>query len=370
MNYRPNLIYQPCYYSYADILQAFQVGKPLKPEQLNFLLWHARQLSSTHLDPVLRYYKIGERHHHFPGCIHSFIAADDLLSRESVQRFKEKLETLLKNQHHGVMVKFTGEQLHNLMSNAQIEHIIYFDNNKLVVESPIFRGKRVHAYFFQVGNIVGIIRYELVKDALKSETDALVYFEELRKRELTEYIHEFYRKYNEDVELLKKQQFELQEILSKIQLDRNQLQDDILQNDMSQKAALENEFIEHQHRFVETPQYQTLPNEQMLPEHLFIQQRMQYENELQNESLEAELEEVEQADTKLIEQKRLQNEQLQKQKLEQFIAEQNRLEKERVEKNRYPTHIPDYHKEIYKSPSIFPPRLELKHVYVDTKKEE
>lgn len=367
MNYRPNLIFQPCYYSYGDILHAFEAGKPLKPEQLNFLLWHARQLSGTHLDPVLKYYKIGEKHHHYPGCIHSFLIADELNSQESSIHFREKLETLLRAQHHGVMVRFTGEQLSNFMTAQQIPHVIYFDNNKLVVESPIFRGKRVHAYFFQVGDIVGIIRYELVKDAPLSETDALVYFEELHKRELTEYIHEFYRKYNEDIELLKKQQAELQETLEKIQLDRHQQDKDALKKDLQQVTSIEQNFLDHQQKFTETPQYKILPEDEVLRDHL-LQQSLEFEKQLQNESSEAELAEIETADAKIIEEKHLKDERIRKHYVEQYIAYQNLLEQKRIENDIRKTKIPDLHQ--FQPSTTFPPRYELKLEIPTTNKKE
>ena len=340
MTYRPSLILQPCHNSYAAILHAFQSGKPLSAEQLNFLLWHARQLSSAHLDPLLKYYKIGKPHTYQHSCVHSFLVADELENKESTERFKFKLECLLQEQHHGIMAKFTMIQFEHLMAIEHVPHLVYFDSNRIVIDSPLFRGKKAHVYFFQWGNIIGIVKFEVVKDAPIYETNALVYFEERRNRELTEFIHDFYLKYNADMELLNKQQYELQEQLRRFNL----------QNEMVQKDVLEKELLEYQNRLTEAENYEHLKNERLLNQHI-------EQERLENE--------------KIYQEKLLQEELLEAQQQKEQLTEEKNLESQRVIEEKLEAQIADLHKDPnYRPSTIFPPRYEMRPPFpVDKSKE-
>lgn len=353
MYHQPSLILQPCQNSYADILLAFQSGKPLTVDQLNFLLWHARQLSTAHLDPVLKYYKIGQ-HRHYHSCIHSFLVADELDNKESTHRFQEKLESILQEQHHGIMAKFSLTQFEHLMAVEHIPHLVYFDGNRIVVESPLIRGKKAHAYFFQWGSIIGIVRYEIVREAPISETNAIVYFEERRKRELTEFIHDFYLKYNADIEFLINQQLELQERFHKLQL----------QKEIIQKEVLEKELLAYQQKLTvasPAPHYQPAQIDHTLADQLQEQERLEHEKEFQQKILQEELLEAEELEEVLSEQQRLEKERIAQEKLEETISEQKRLEKDQEEKEKLKAQIPDLHKE-YSPSSIFPPRYVLRPI--------
>lgn len=323
MHLKPTLMLQPCHESYAAILHAFQQGKPLSEEQLNFLLWHARQLSDAHFDPILRDYKIGK------SCVHSFLVADELDTPESVSRFREKLEALLREQQHGVMTQFTLSQLNHLIAIEHIPHFIYFDGNRIVVDSPIFRGKKVHACFFKWGNIIGIVRYEVVRDAPLSETHAFVYFAESKKKELTEFIHDFYLKYNADFELIKKQQIMIQGELNKLNLEKELIQREVLEKELLEKHAIVNEL----------PHYE-MHSEPQMAQYLAEQSCLQHEKEnldkLVNENL------------------------LEEENINYELSEQKRVEQLRSAQEHMEIRIPDLHKNFTNSfSSVFPPRYQL-----------
>lgn len=326
MHFKPTLMLQPCHNSYASILHAFQQGKPLTNEQLNFLLWHARQLSNAHFDPILRIYKIGQ------SCVHSFLVADELNTQESTHRFKDKLEALLREQQHGVMTQFTLNQFEHLIAIEHIPHFVYFDGNRIVVDSPIFRGKKVHACFFQWGNIIGIVRFEVTRDAPIIDTNAYVYFEERNKRELTEFIHDFYLKYNADFELIQKQQIMLQEQLDKLNLEKEQLKKELLEKELLEKQALVNESPHHE-----------LHSEPPFNQFISEQERVQHEKEYQDKIANEELLETEKIDDELSEKKRL---------------EQQRLAQKKLEES-----IPDLHKDFTnRFSTVFPPRYQPKPI--------
>ena len=65
-------------------------------------------------------------------------------------------------------------------------------------------------------------------------------------------------KYNADIELLNKQQFELQEKLHKLQLQKEVFQKDVLQN----------ELLAYQHRLTEAHDYQALQNDHIITDQL------------------------------------------------------------------------------------------------------
>ncbi len=345
MSHRPVLVPQPCQNTYEAILHTFQADKPLTPGQLNFLLWHAKQLSGAHFDPIIRAYKIGER------CVHSFLVADELKNVESTHRFKEKLESLLQDQQHGIMAKFTIAQFQNLTAIEHIIHFVYFDGNRIVVESPLIRGKKAHAYFFQWGNIIGIVRYEIVREALISETDAIVYFELRNKRELTEFMHAFYLKYNADFELINEKQVILQELLHKLNLEKENLN----------KALVEKELLEKKDYLNKLPHEEPHFNPKLVEQEI-AQNEKKYLDEIEQ----AEVLDAEKSDYELIEQQRLEQEQLKEEKLEKNNREIQEKEEERVKQQRslqakhIEEHIPDLHKDFNnRLSSIFPPRYQL-----------
>ena len=108
MSFKPQLLLQPVQNSTADILKCFTLGKPLSCDQINFVAWHQKQLSSAEFDPVYKYYIETAKKRHEQGS--TFLLSAKELNADAAKQFKKRLSLLLEKRTSSVHISLTPEQ--------------------------------------------------------------------------------------------------------------------------------------------------------------------------------------------------------------------------------------------------------------------
>ena len=123
---RPKLILQPIHNSSADILQSFASGKPLTSDQMRFLEWHQRELSSAEFDPVLKYYLEYYKKHHQKQYQATFLLPHEELNFEDIQRLKKRIKLFIQKNAHRVAIGLsqTVPEVLNAISIMEIEGVV------------------------------------------------------------------------------------------------------------------------------------------------------------------------------------------------------------------------------------------------------
>lgn len=178
---RPTLILQPVHNSSADILRCFAQGKPLSGNQLNFLDWHEKQLSSHTFDPVLKYYLQSNRkkfRYHS-----SFLLPHEILNKAAIEAFKKRLALFLRGKYHRVILGMSQKQFFQFQQiNAQ--ELIFWHGNQYLTGAPFIPGGIPPVIYFQWGNYFGVAKYVILAGEKALRGNLLVYFEDLEERTL------------------------------------------------------------------------------------------------------------------------------------------------------------------------------------------
>lgn len=200
---RPTFILQPVGDSSTEILRTFAHDKPLNPEQINFLNFHQKQLSSKEFDPILRYYLqryTGDNKFHT-----SFLLTHEIINHESIKQLKKRIQILLTNQpKKSVSIPFTQKQFLEF-KQAGIGELIFWHGNQFLTGAPSFPGGTPPVLFFQWGNFFGIVKYVVLAEEKALKTNILIYFEDRQDRELDLCVKE----YNLRIDSEKRQQHDL-----------------------------------------------------------------------------------------------------------------------------------------------------------------
>ncbi len=171
---------------HAQLIKAFDAGKPLSAEQHHFLNWHYAQLSSPHLDPLLRYYRAPRASFLLP--------ANTVLTPTIIAHFKKRLALMLHHVAHGVEVKLTPPQFQALKTLTG-DALIFYHGNHYLTGALFFPGGVAHVDYFQWGNLYGVVKYEFLMGETEVEGNILVYFEDMEERLLEECVKDYERKH-------------------------------------------------------------------------------------------------------------------------------------------------------------------------------
>ena len=198
---RPTLILQPIHNSSADILKCFAIGKPLSPEQVNYLDWHQQELSSFSLDPVLQYYLKAIRDHRHK-YMSSFLIPHEELNLQDVQKLKKRIQSLLqqniKTSH--VVISLTQKQLVEFKEYT-IQELIFWHGNQFLTGAPFYPGGIAPVIYFQWGNLFGIVKYVVLPGEKQLKANILVYFEDMQERELDQCVAEYSERLKNEIQL-------------------------------------------------------------------------------------------------------------------------------------------------------------------------
>ncbi|MHB1946512.1 MAG: hypothetical protein ACYCQI_00175 [Gammaproteobacteria bacterium] len=178
---KPSLILQPTHQSSADILKSFTDGKPLSPDQLHFLDWQQKQLSSAQFDPVLKYYlqfnKMHTEKHRG-----SFLLHDEIINHEAIQKLKERIKLFLQ-QKAKVAIPLNQNQFLKFLELTMNE-LIFWHGNQLLTGAPMYPGGIPPVIFLQWGNYFGIVKYLVLSGEKALKANLMIYFQDMQERNL------------------------------------------------------------------------------------------------------------------------------------------------------------------------------------------
>jgi len=201
---RPKLILQPIHNSSVDILQSFASGKPLTSDQMRFLEWHQRELSSAEFDPVLKYYLEYYKKHHQKQYQATFLLPHEELNFEDIQRLKKRIKLFIQKNAHRVAIGLSQKQFLKFKEyNAQ--ELIFWHGNQALTGAPYLPGGIPPVIFFQWGNLFGIVKYLILAEEKALRSNILIYFEDMADRYLEQCVIDYQQKIKEELS----QQYEL-----------------------------------------------------------------------------------------------------------------------------------------------------------------
>lgn len=264
----PTLIFQPfSHQTTTDIIRCFKQGNPLTPEQINFLYWHAPQLSSKAFDPVLFYYLTSRTGYNFATkssqpsynkmnrealtllkkrivamqettqintekyhgatfdpvfqqytMVHhdykkelstttSFLLPEEKINRKSITSLQKRLDVMLsQNPKHAVEIPVTQKKLLQFVKYT-IQDLIFWRGNHFLTGDPFYPGGIPPLIHFQWGNYFGIVKYTVIAGEKAVMGNYLLYFEEMGERDLEQCILEYQKHKKEELRAANKNTF-------------------------------------------------------------------------------------------------------------------------------------------------------------------
>lgn len=198
---RESLILQPIHNSSTDILRSFATGKPLSGDQINFLDWHQKELSSPSFDPVLRFYlqllrKRARRYHA------SFLLPHEELNFADIEKLKKRIQIFLKEKASQVTISLTEKQLLKFKELTSKE-LLFWHGNQFLTGAPFFPGGIPPVIFFQWGNLFGVVKYVILPGEKALKTNILIYFEDMQDRYLDQCVLDYNQHLENEIKLQK-----------------------------------------------------------------------------------------------------------------------------------------------------------------------
>jgi hypothetical protein len=176
-----------------------QEGKPIPRELLNFAKYGKYPLSITH-DTIEREieYALHNFYEHRPSYLERQLKklGGVNLNLKNASTIAITIKQLYQQVYYDVLKQGKGIELHLTQQQfAEIRPIIskimYFHGNQTLTGAPYFMGGVPHVFFFQWGNLLGVIRYTSAPTEKALIGDLLVYFEDLEDRTFEETMQEY-----------------------------------------------------------------------------------------------------------------------------------------------------------------------------------
>jgi len=197
---KPTLILQPLHDTTGAIVKSFILGKPLAPDQVNFLDWHRNQLSDPTFDPILKYY-LKSPHHYHNNLQASFLLPHEKMNRESIALLKKRLGVMLQaNPQHRVVISLTQEQLLKFKKYT-IQDLIFWHGNQFLTGAPFYPHGTPPLILFQWGNYFGIVKYVVIAGEKAVMGNLLLYVEEMQERSLDRCVFDYQKQMDKDLKL-------------------------------------------------------------------------------------------------------------------------------------------------------------------------
>lgn len=185
---KPTLVLQPIHNSSADMLRCFAEGKPLSTDQMNFLEWHEVELSSAALDPLIKYYlEAQKRRRKHMG---NFLLPHEELNFEDIKKLKDRIHATLKDKYSHAAVEMSEKQYLKFKKYAESE-LIYWTGNEFTSGAKFYVGGVMPAIFFQWAEFFGVWKYAMIHADKQFRAKHIIYFEEMRNRDLNQCVNEY-----------------------------------------------------------------------------------------------------------------------------------------------------------------------------------
>ncbi|GEM_PF-1585694 len=216
---RPTLILHPLHQSTADIVHRFTLGKPLSPDQMNYIDWHQIELSDPQFDSILKYY-LKSRSSHAAHLHTSFLLPHEIMNKESIELLKKRIAILLKeNQSNRIVMQLTHKQFLEFKEYT-IHDLIFWHGNQFLTGAPFYPSGTPPLILFQWGNNFGIIKYVVIAGEKAVMGNLLLYFEDMQERTLDRCVQDYNKRMEDEIKLQNKL-FESHKILYSDELKFN-----------------------------------------------------------------------------------------------------------------------------------------------------
>lgn len=188
----------------ADIFKKFEAGKPLSSDQLNFITSHARALSNSTLDPVLRYYL--KEHQLRPDKALPLTLSEKNLSAPGFQQVKQNIHLLLRNNLTHVDLQMTPEQFQHFKKMGG-EELQFWHGEYCLPSSLFYHSGLPYRVYFQWGRLFGVVKFQLLSCGKRVEGKVLIFLEDRHEKSLHECIQAYTHK-RKDEERLENQRIQ------------------------------------------------------------------------------------------------------------------------------------------------------------------
>lgn len=173
---------EPSHDSYLGIVKCFNEGRPLTPEQINYLRRFHAKISNTSFDRIVNYYGIlRDKNVHLDR---------NQFTRPSLSQLKKQILTYLDEEGEEVNIRLTRRQFFQFRALLTNE-LIFFHGNQLLTGAPYFPGGVPHVDFMQWGNLFGIVKYEELLGEIATDANILIAFEEMADRNIEQCINHY-----------------------------------------------------------------------------------------------------------------------------------------------------------------------------------
>ncbi len=199
----PSLVLQPLTYSTADIVKCFVLGKPLSPDQINYLDWHRGELSNVKFEPILKYYlkPPKDSDHDFYS---SILLPHEIMNRETVTLLKKRIDTMIKeSKSKSVDVNLSHKEFLELRRYS-IQDLIFWRGNQFLTGAPFYPGSVPSVIHFQWGNYFGIIKQGFIAGEKSGTGNLLLHFEKMKERTLEQCVLDYQKHEHEQIKFRQK----------------------------------------------------------------------------------------------------------------------------------------------------------------------
>ncbi len=167
--------------SFNKIITAFNNGRSLSCDQINYLRQYRAHINHPLADTLYRYFKIDDRR--------KISRRSNMKQRKlNPDQLKDEIATALHRKHSHT-IAFTRK--HYLQFRALLmNELIFLHGNHTLTGAPFFAGGVPHTQLFQWGNLFGIVKYEEILGETATDANILIHFEEKSDRTLAEILHD------------------------------------------------------------------------------------------------------------------------------------------------------------------------------------
>lgn len=185
----PALFLKPIDSLSHEIAKSFALGKPLTSDQINLLEWHEPQLSSAFFDPIYKYY-IESIKKARDNSMLSVLDSSEQLTLEGIKKFKKRLQAALQKKATCTVMGFSNKQFLKFKKLTANE-LTFWHGNQFISGAPIAPGGITPVIQFQWGNLFGVARILTARSGKSLTTNAVLYFEKMNDRTLSQCVQDF-----------------------------------------------------------------------------------------------------------------------------------------------------------------------------------
>lgn len=196
---QPTLSLHPIHASSAEILKCFATGKPLSAEQINFLDWHAKELSNENYDPIVRYYLDSEKRKTKKT---SFLLRYEIINSDAINDLKLRILASLNDKNDHVEIQLTEQQFMQFKQNAGYD-LLYWHGNQFITGPYLYPTRIPPMIYLSWGNFFCVIRYVALAIGKQLKPQMILYIEKKLDRTLDQCVLEYNDKIQHAIQLQK-----------------------------------------------------------------------------------------------------------------------------------------------------------------------